>query len=364
MNPKVLYQFMLQLANCLPSLNCWQVAKLALFSYGVVLAENSQQMAIARKVVCGERVASAATRLRRFVKNEKWLVEQFFEEWSSAILTRVNTMRVYLLVDETKIKDRIAVMMVGIAFDSRCIPLVWYCYKANSKKGYPRGGQSQLIAYLLSLVQRGMPSGMKAVVMADRGIGTSPKLCKQVNKQGLYYLFRITKQTKIIVNGQELTIYNQAKRGSSWSASGTVFKRRGRVPAHVRAIWDSCYGTPLLLVTNALGLSGWEYRRRNWQEQTFRDLKSGGWHWPRSYLERPDRMRRFLAILVVAYVWMISLGTHAVEQGRARPLIRDKAGKWRRQWSLFKEGLQFLTEYVARRGICPQLQFIADRRLC
>ena len=105
-------------------------------------------------------------------------------------------MRVYLLVDETKIKDRIAVMMVGIAFDSRCIPLVWYCYKANSKKGYPRGGQSQLIAYLLSLVQRGMPSGMKAVVMADRGIGTSPKLCKQVNKQGLYYLFRITKQTQ------------------------------------------------------------------------------------------------------------------------------------------------------------------------
>ncbi len=364
MNLKVLYQWTKQLARYLPSLNGWQVANLALFSYGVVLAESSQQMSIARKVACGEMLTSAARRLRRFIANEKWAGEQFFLDWSRAILTDLKAKRIYLLVDETKIKDRVAVMMVGLAFESRCIPLVWRCYKANSHQHYPAGGQVAMIVELLSLVQRSMPSGMKAVVLADRGIGTSPRLCKLVNAKGLKYLFRITRQTKIINEAGELTIYHQVKPGQSWSASGKVFKKRGRIPAHVRAIWDAGCVEPWLLVTNDQDLSGREYAQRNWQEQTFRDLKSGGWNWPRSYLRCPQKMSRFLAILALAYTWMISFGSHAVEQGRTRPLVQDKTGKWRRQWSLFKEGLQFFTEYVARKGISPQLQFVADRRLC
>ncbi len=364
MNLKLLYQWTEQLARYLPSLNAWQVANLALFSYGVVLAESSQQMWIARKVACGERVTSAARRLRRFIANEKWAGEQYFLEWSRAILSGLKAKRVYLLVDETKIKDRVAVMMVGLAFESRCIPLVWRCYKANSHQHYPAGGQVTMIAELLSLVQRAMPGRMKAVVLADRGIGTSPRLCKQVNDRGLKYLFRITRQSKIITEAGELTIYHQAKPGQSWAASGKVFKKRGRIPAHVRAIWDKGCHEPWLLVTNDQSLSGREYAQRNWQEQTFRDLKSGGWNWPRSYLRCPQKMSRFLAILALAYTWMISFGSQAVEQGRARRLIQDKTGQWRRQWSLFKEGLQFFTEYAVRKGICPPLQFAADRRLC
>ena len=363
MNLKLLYQFTQLLASFLPSLNSWQVTNLALFSYGVVLAESSQQMAIARKVACGELAASAAKRLRRFIANEKWAGEQYFLEWSRAILTRLSSKRVFLLVDETKIKDRIAVMMVGLAYEKRCIPLVWRCYKANSREHYPPEGQVKMIAGLLSLVQRAMPGGIEAVVVADRGIGTSPKLCKQVNKRGLTYLFRITRQTKIINEAGELTIYDQAKPGQSWSSSGKVFKKRGRIPAHVRAIWDKGCVEPWLLVTNDRNLSGREYGKRNWQEQTFRDLKSGGLNWPRSYLRCPQKMSSFLAILALAYAWMLSFGSQAVEQGRARPLVKDKTGKWRRQWSLFKEGLQYFTLYAARIGVCPPLQFLADTRL-
>ena len=188
-------------------------------------------------------------------------------------MTGLRTKRIYLLVDETKIKDRIGVMMVGLAFESRCIPLVWRCYKANSHQHYPAGGQVAMIVELLSLVQKAMPSGMKAVVLADRGIGTSSKLCKRVNAKGLKYLFRITRQTKIISEAGELTIYHQAKPGQSWSASGKVFKKQGRIPAHVRAIWAQGYAEPWLLVTNDQSLSGTEYAQRNWQEPDFPRLE-------------------------------------------------------------------------------------------
>lgn len=364
MNLKALYQLCQLLTSLLPSLNGWQVQNLALFSYGVVLSRSSQQGRIAEKVVCGEQLDSGVRRLRRFLDNEKWCTERFFLEWSRAILTRLGSKRAYLLVDETKIKDRIGVMMIGVAFDGRCIPLVWRTYKANSSADYPAGGQVNMIADMLSLIQRTMPSGMKAAVLADRGIGTSPSLCREVKRRGLTFLFRITKMTKILCDAGELTIYDQIKLGQTWRASGKVFTKRGRIPAHVRAIWDKGCESPWLLVTNDASLSGREYGMRNWQEQTFRDLKSGGFNWTGSYLRCPQKMSRLLAIMVVAYAWMLSFGSHAVEQGRAKRLIRDESGNWRRQWSLFKEGLRYFVEYVTRKGINPKLQFAADRRLC
>ena len=363
MNLKLLYQFCELLASLLPSLNGWQVENLGLFSYGVVLSRSSQQRQIAEKVICGEKVCSAVRRLRRFIVNDKWCNERFFLDWSRAILTNLGSKRAYLLVDETKIKDRIGVMMIGVAYDGRCIPLIWRVYEANSHEGYPAGGQVHMISDMLSVIMEVMPSRMRAFVLADRGIGTSPALCREVKRRGLKFLFRVTKMTKIRCDAGELTIYDQVKPGRGWTASGKVFTKRGRIPAHVRAIWDKGCESPWLLVTNDASLSGREYGMRNWQEQTFRDLKSGGFNWASSYLRCPQKMSRFLAIMVVAYAWMLSFGSQAVEQGRAQPLIRDKSGNWRRQWSLFKEGLRYFIEYVSRKGICPKLQFVADRRL-
>ena len=364
MNLKVLYQWTEELARHLPNLNGWQVANLALFSYGVVLAGSSQQMAMARQVACGEKVASAVKRLQRFIGNEKWCNERFFVEWTRWVLSKLETSRITLLVDETKLKDRLGIMMIGLAFEGRCILLVWRCYKANSSKDYPAEGQVGMIVAMLRLIQKAMPADMEALLLADRGIGTSPQLCQQVDAMGLKYLFRITKQSKIITEDGEYTIHDQVKAGEIWSASGKVFKKRGRILAHVRAIWDKNCNEPWLLVTNDPCLSGHEYAMRNWQEQSFRDLKSGGWNWAKSYVHCPERMTRFISILVLAHAWMISMGCHAVAQDLAGPLIREKTRKLRRKWSLFKEGWQFFWDYVTRKGICLQFDLIADKRLC
>ena len=49
MNLQVFYQWFEELSKHLSSMSRWQLKNLALFSLGVVLAENSQQMTIARK---------------------------------------------------------------------------------------------------------------------------------------------------------------------------------------------------------------------------------------------------------------------------------------------------------------------------
>jgi len=364
MHLSLLYQWIDDLAMHLPCLNSWQLENLALFSLGVIEAESSQQMTIARKVACGEQVASAERRLRRFIANDKLALTRFFGEWTRWIMSRLEGETITLLVDETKLADRLAIMLVGVAYEGRCIPLAWCCYTANNAEAYPAEGQVALITTLLDAVAAGLPAGKKVLLLADRGIGTSPDLCRNVAAMGWHYLFRVTKQSKIITADGDFTIYEQVTPGETWGADGLIFKQRGRIPAHARAIWSDGYDEPWALVTNDPTLTGYEYARRNWQEQSFRDLKSGGWQWSSSQIRCPERMARFLLILVVAYAWVLGVGSYAIHWGRARSLTRRPTGGYRRQWSIFKEGLQFFADYILRYGVGLKPCFVSDQRLC
>lgn len=362
MNQEILYQWEAEIAAQLPMLNSWQVANVALFSYGVITAESCQQEAIARQVICGERVASAARRWRRYLNNEQFPLTGFFEGWSRWISGELADKRLTLLVDETKVRDRIGVMVVGVAWESRCIPLAWRSYAANDAAAYPDEGQVGMIEALLKIIKAGLAVDTQVLILADRGIGTSPALCQAVERLGWHYLFRVTCQTKLVTASQDLTIAQQVQPGDIWAGSGIIFKKRGRIPAHARALWTVGYDEPWALVTNDEQLTGHEYARRNWQEQAFRDLKSGGWHWGESRLRHPDHVDRLLVVLVLAYAWMIALGSFAVAAALARPLTKPARSFLRRAFSLFKEGLTFFAEVVQRFSAYRGLFFIPDKR--
>ncbi len=362
MNYPLLYQWETRLAAALPDLNSWQVANVALFSYGVMKAESSQQGPVARAVSCGEQVASAARRWRRFLDNEGFPLGSFFTAWTYWIVTALGGARITLLVDETKLENRMGVMMVGLAWEGRCLPLAWRTYRANAANDYPAEGQVGMIAGLLEQVKAGVPHGCEVLVLADRGIGCSPDLCQAVSRLGWHYLFRVTCLTKLVTAQADYTIAAQVQPGEIWAASGLIFKQRGRIPAHARALWAEGADEPWALVTNDPHLTGHEYAWRNWEEQSFRDLKSGGWHWDASRVTEPDHMARLVVLLAVAYVWTVALGSQSIAAGRAQPLVRRADGTRRRLWSVFKEGLNYLVDFAERHGLCQGLVFIPDKR--
>jgi hypothetical protein len=363
MNHKLLYQLEQLLSGALPSLNSWQRANVALFSYGVIVAESCQQGVIARQVSCGEQVESTARRWRRWLDNAALDLESFFQEWSRWVVQAVGGEQVTLLVDETKLRDRIGVMLVGLAWQGRCLPLAWRTYQANSHTAYPAEGQVALIHKLLQMVQAGIGPTKSVLVLADRGIGCSPTLCRAVDQLGWHYLFRVTCQTKLVSPDTDYTIAQQVQPGEIWAQSGTVFKRRGHIPAHARALWAVGYDQPWALVTNDATLTGHEYARRNWQEQSFRDLKSGGWQWGSSCIRSPHHMANLLVVLAVAYTWVVALGSQAVAAGCAQPLVRRAHASPRRLWSLFKEGLRYFVQVVQRLTQCLGFVFIPDPRV-
>jgi len=265
---------------------------------------------------------------------------RFFQEWTKSIVKTLKLKQVVLAVDETKLKARFGVMVVGLVYEGRCIPLAWRIYHANRAENYPQEGQSRMIIRLLKQVRAGVPKSTRVRILADRGIGTSPLLMKGIMAMGWMFLFRVTKQSKIILpTGEEVTFYDQVTRpGQSYQASGLVFKQRGRIPAHVRVLWGQDAADRWALVTNDPSLTGWEYAQRMWIEEAFRDLKSHGWQVEAAQLTDPHRMTRLWIFLVVAYAWMLLLGATVVALGWGMTPKRRQDDSLVRRWSLFREG--------------------------
>jgi hypothetical protein len=279
--------------------------------------------------------------LQRFI-HQAQPMGVFFEEWTRTVIKALKQNPVVLVVDETKLKAIFGVMVVGVVYEGRCIPLAWRVYRANSAADYPREGQARLIIRLLKAVRVGLPAGTQVRVLADRGIGTSPLLMRGIMALGWTFLFRVTKQSKIILeNGEEVTFYQQVKQaGESYAASGLVFKKRGHIPAYVRVLWGQQTHDRWALVTNDPALTGWEYAQRMWIEEAFRDLKSHGWQVESAALTDPECMARLWILLVVAYTWMLLLGAVLHARGLTASLKRRSDGSRVRRWSLFREGRQ------------------------
>jgi hypothetical protein len=305
-------------------------ANVEVFSRGVVRAQSSQLRKIAGD--SGGRTDSQRRRLPRFLATSPPM-NAFFQHWTRSVVETLKQRRIVLVVDETKLKAAFGVMVMGVVYEGRCIPLAWRVYRANSRADYPREGQARMIIRLLKQVKVGLPPGTPVRVLTDRGIGTSPLLMRGILALKWTFLFRVTKQSKLILPGGEAVCFYDpvTAPGHTYHASGRVFKKRGRIPAHVRVLWGHHAQDRWALVTNDPALSAWEYAQRMWIEQAFRDLKSHGWQVESAYVSDPQRMAR---------LWILLVGTAVLLSGGGTAPKRCADGTPVRRWSVFREGRQ------------------------
>jgi hypothetical protein len=342
MNPRKLYQWVRKTSKTWTGSTRHAQKNIELFSRGVVLAESSHVRQIAGHVP--GMADSQRRRLQRFLKRELPM-DVFFAQWTRSVVGEMKRRQtLVMIVDETKLKDELGVMVVGVVYHGRCIPLAWAVYRANEAEEYPAEGQVDLILRLVGYIQAGLAPNTPVRLLADRGIGTSPRLMQGLMDRGWTFLFRVTKQSKVILpDGTECTFYDQVQApGESYAAGGLVFKKRGRIPAHVRVLWGPSAQERWSLVTNDPTLTGWEYAERMWIEEAFRDLKSHGWHIEDALFDDPARMARLWILLVVAYTWMLFIGQAVETVGLSFAPQRRPDGARVRRWSLFQEGRRFL----------------------
>lgn len=266
--------------------------------------------------------------------------------WVKWVWERCDLPRAVLLVDETKLGEWIGVLVVSLAFEGRAIPLMWRAYIANSQADYPSAGQVQTIAMLLAKVLEALPEDARPIVEADRGIGNSSKMMRAVSRLGLSLVFRI-KQSSIIHTrrGGKHRLSALAKVGETWSGSGWLFdKAEDRVWMHVHILWEVGQKEPWCLATNERALRASGYAVRMWQEESFRDLKSGGWQWEASHIHDPQRAERLILVLALAYAWCLTQGILARS---SEPALRQQVITGAQSgFSLFRDGLRFIKRLI------------------
>lgn len=342
MSQDIVYGLYEQVVKYLP-LKKWQGLNLAALSVGVIAARSCWLSVVAERLSGLGKADSVERRLQRFVGNERVDIEACCSAWVGWVMAHWTQGRVILLVDETKLANHLSMMVVGLAYRGRCIPLAWCCYHPQA---WPMS-QVDLIDHLLGLVAASLPEGWIPLVQADRGIGTSPELTRRIAARGWHFLFRIQGQTRFLsASGQEWAVAHLTRRGSSFSACGKVFKDAGWLDMRVHVIWRKRFAQPWCLITNSPAVHGSVYACRAWQEQSFRDLKSGGLHWNRSRVWNPSHANRLMLALAIAYAWLVSLGTALIRAGRSVRAAFTRGTTPR--LSVFRLGLRCFSSFVSR----------------
>ncbi len=336
----ILYHVISEFVNQL-SLECRVRRVLKDFALGILASGSCELEKVAAALEPRGKLDSQYRRLQRFLANKHVDMERMQAEWAQLVLKTMQAEQVVLLVDETALSDHLKAMVLGVWSAGGCVPLAWRCYQAQA---YPSEGQVQLIASLLKRVLPGIPVNSPVWLLADRGIGTSPALMREVEDQGCHVLFRVQGSTRFRnLDGQEQSLHSLGLRGQTWQSVGDVFKKAGWLSAHVTVTWDTDYQHPWCLVSSA-PIPAHAYAIRFDQEVSFRDLKSDGFDWQRSHVWLPDHAERLLLALVFSY-WMV------IALGQRLPVPRS--GRTSR-WSAFHRGKAALSAFF-RPSIAPLL---------
>jgi hypothetical protein len=269
---------------------------------------------IAGKLFHWGSVPTVERRIQYFLANEKvdWNTGMLcLARW---VLSRVFAVsgRVVLLVDETSLQEHLKVMVVALAYRKRAIPLAWWCYPQNA---YPLS-QVELIDRLLGQVAAAMPKkSIEVLVQADRGIGCSPELMSKVAQRGWYFLFRVQGTVQVQLSDGRQARFSELvnQPGRCFSQQVRALKKAGWFTYYALGYWKVGHKEPWLLLSNWPRATTSHYQSRFWEETGFKDLKSNGFNWQKSHVRNPEHANRLWLVMALAYVWVISLGTQALE---------------------------------------------------
>ena len=346
MNPTALYRWQAEIEQRFPSLGKWQALGLALACLGLVMERQCHLTRIAEGLPAVGAFNTVKQRLKRWVNNPRVQVSAACQDWIAWVWSSSAMARPVLLVDETKLGERLGVMMVSLAYAGRAIPLAWRCYYANSSADYPQQGQVLLIYGLLAQVLWALPDGVRPLVQMDRGLGHSAAMLRALAALRVDCLVRL-KQTARFTSrrGTSQLLSQLVKVGEAFTVHGTIFARDHAVKGSVCLIWEAGQREAWCLYTNVPRLIGHRYALRWWQEESFKDLKSGGWQWQGSRLRCPQRMERLLLVLAVAYGWMLSLGSGVWHLPPCQQRVVGNRDELRRM-SYFRLGLRWFKRLV------------------
>ena len=368
--PSETYQIQQTIETHLPHLSQPQLAGLALWVCGAILAGSAGQNAVASALSPWRNWNN----LRQYLR--EWLcdgsdrarpgktqldVTLCFAPLLRWVLTWWRSGRLALAVDPTLKGGQTTAIVISVLYRGCAIPVAWSIHRATQK-----GSRMDPTVELLKEPAPAVPKEMTVIVLCDRGI-SSPKLWQQICAQGWRPCMRYRKNIAFCAQGgRRLPARRFVSRpGTAWTGQGAAF---GTPSAQHRrtllVVWYDQQEEPRIILT---GLPPQEvgpswYALRFWIELGFKAIKSLGWKWDKTRRTGPTRVSRHWPALPVATLLALAYGTRVedahdrrIAPGNLRTPPKALSAQHRNSWqkpkrkvSVFRRGIDWLRRLLLK----------------
>jgi len=320
-----------------------QVVTLAMMISGIVLSRNAQLSAMSSEIPTDTKEKSIEMRMRRWVKDEID-VETVYLPFARQILEALSHLPLVLVMDGSQAGRGCMVLMVGVLYQKRALPIAWLVYKG--KKGHTSGKRHiEVLEKVLPL----LPEGSDVVLLGDAEYDTT-EMINWVEKNTVWqYVLRTSPQIYVRSGQKNQPIREYPlEKGQVLHLHEVGFTQTAEVLLNVIGWWASQYEEPIFLVTNIQNAyQACRYYRRRYRIETFfSDQKSRGFHIHKSHLSNPLRLSRLLIAACLAYIWMICQGLQVIASNQAALIDRSD----RNDKSIFRLGIDWI-KYALKKNI-------------
>ena len=309
-----------QVVAAFPKLSRPQATVLALYSFGMILAQRCGLNSVVAALVplLGVGFLTLRSRLQEFyqpataksgTRRDELDVTTCFAPLLAWALKGWPSTRLALALDATSLGDRFTVLSISVVYRGSALPVAWKILPANVAHPW----KPEWLA-LLDAFSELVPPGWTVVVMTDRGL-YARWLFRAIVALGWHPLMRITRCGKFRAQGGKAGVpvgRLVPKAGRRWQGRGTAFpsKPEKRLACTLLACWEDGYDEPWFVVTDLApeqAESLW-YGMRAWIEHGFKLLKSAGWHWQATRMTDCGRAERLWLVLAVATRYVLAVG--------------------------------------------------------
>ena len=313
------------------------VVTLAMMISGIVTGKKAQLGAMSTEVPHPTKDKSIEKRMRRWVKNDRIEMTGYFMPFAKELLAGLAHTTLVLAMDGSEVGRGCMVLMVGVVYHKRALPLAWVVYRG--KKGHaPATTHIEVLKQVLALI----PEEADVILLGDGEYDSVAMLAWVGQTTDWGVVARTASDTQVYTDGEWLSLTEMCLMpGDLTSLPEVLFTRQEHGPLHVIGWWGQDYDDPQYLVTN-LDLADeacYWYKKRFRIETLFSDKKSRGFHIHKSHLSEPARLAHLLIATSLAYIWIVYLGILVIQQGHTDLIDRSD----RRDKSLFRLGLDWLT---------------------
>ena len=323
------------------------ITTMAMMMTGLFLGRHVQLWQMAIWVPVNILLLSIVRRFERWVADPAVEITKFFEPFVWAMQASLGNETAYLLIDCTQAGKKCRTLMIGLAYHSTVLPIVWKTVRGN--KGHVTG---ELHRTLLKQVYPLFRHHRRVVVLGDAEF-SNEKVISWLRQIDWDFVLRFQSSYLLRIAGND-----------EWQSTRSLYQAAGLQPGQIRhwadvtftqshqfadlnvtTQWAEGEDEVLCLVSS---LPEGEqphviYEMRYWVETLFGNHKSRGFQLARTHMTDPEHIDRLVLVLAVATCIALGLGTHLILIKETRQV--DRAD--RRDLSLFQIGWRWFFRLLA-----------------